>query len=85
MTDWSSQDSTAARAEGWDVFTIWEERVFSEIQKYDESTTFKSDEEARDFVRARASSSTSLDSLYARAWSIVFRSKCAAPQKRKKK
>ena len=85
MTEWSKQDSTAARLQGWDVFDIWEGRAFSEIQRYDSDTPFKSDEEARAFVSARATSSTDLTNLYVRAWSIVFRSKVAVPTKRKKK
>lgn len=85
MPTWTKQDSAAARAQGWDVFDIWEGRAFSEIQKYDESTTFKSDEDARAFVSARASASSDLTDLCVRAWSIVFRSKCAVPPKRKKK
>ncbi len=80
---WTKQDSTAARAQGWDVFEIWDGRVQYEIQKDDQSDIFKTDEAARAFVHTRNNSDR--DALCHKAWSIVFKSKVALPTKGKKK
>ena len=88
MNTWSSQDSTAARAQGWDVYEIWENGLQYEVQKNDDSTTFSTDEAARSFVRTRAADSPQRDALCHKAWVIVFKSKLGVPSvkpKRKKR
>ena len=68
---WTNQDSTLARAQGWDVFDIWDSRLTFEIQKDDQSNTFLSDEAARAFVYANSQT----NHLCRKAWTIVFKSK----------
>ena len=85
MTEWTKQDSTAACAQGWDVFEIWDDRLLLEIQKDDVSNIFLTDEAAREFVKERASATSHRDPLCHKAWALVFRSKVAPPPKGRRK
>lgn len=91
MSSWTKQDSTAARAQGWDVFEIWDggtARITLEVQRPFAVDTFADDEAARAYVRVRASDTPNKDALCHKAWALVFKSKLgasSAPKKGKKK
>ncbi len=89
MQNWTRQDSLAAQEQGWDAFEVWDSDMESlgyEIQRHDFKTTFVSDEAAREYVRERASRTSSRDALCHKAWVIVFQSKLTKqPKKRSKK
>jgi hypothetical protein len=69
--EWTNQDSTAARSQGWDVFEIWDGRLEYEIQKNDKSNIFLSDEAARLHVKTFSN----INDLCRKAWALAFRSK----------
>lgn len=86
MTKWTKQDSTAAAAQGWGVFEIWDtDRLQLEIQRDNDSGIFTTDEAAREFVKMKSHTDHSPDSLWARAVIAVFHSKLSPKPKRKKK
>ena len=81
-TEWTKQNSTSAREQGWNVFEIWDgRRLILEIQAADDKAILHADEAAREFVKAH----TSHDTLCHKAWSLVFNSKLIQPPKGKKK
>ena len=81
-TEWTKQNSTSARQQGWNVFEIWDgRRLIYEIQAADDVPIMHADEAARAFVKARTDS----DALCHKAWSLVFNSKLIQPPKGKKK
>lgn len=70
---WTSQDSNAARDQGWDVYDIWDQdtqRMSLEIQRSTKPGYFETDEKARAFVKFHSS-----DPLCAKALNLVFKSK----------
>lgn len=71
---WTESDQAQAKAQGWGVFEIWDERVLYEILRDDNSNIFRTDQDARDYVRDRATAAYR-DALAWRAWRLVFDSK----------
>ena len=51
MSEWTTEDSNRAIAQGWGVFSTGRNRPF-ELQRVDESEVFQSDQAAWDFVIA---------------------------------
>lgn len=79
---WTSQDSTAARDQGWDVYDIWDQdtqRMSLEIQRATVPGYFKTDELARAFVAVQD------DPLCQKARILVFKSKIPMPKTKGKK
>lgn len=69
MTEtWTKEDSAKARAQGWDLFEIWDGRIELMVQ----ATTLTSDEAARLFVEHGAKNN---DELCKKAALLAFRSR----------
>lgn len=55
MTEaWSTENAHAAQLQGWNLFEIWDNRLELMIQKVDDLPIFKTDDDARRFVAAKA-------------------------------
>ncbi|MBC7414223.1 MAG: hypothetical protein H7327_04760 [Herminiimonas sp.] len=73
ISNWNTDDSTAARAQGWDVYEVVDNgHYYLEIQRDDASNIFLTDTAARDFVKALA---TKQKTLHHRAYMAMFLSK----------
>lgn len=77
---WTEEDQACAHEQGWGVFEIYDgRRLFFEIQLF--GVLFDNDGFARRFVADREKA---CDALAIKAMRIVFRSKAAAPPRKKK-
>lgn len=73
--NWTLQDKIQARAQGWDLFDVWDQydaKVEVVIQRDDKSGIFLTDEVARQFVATRAAAN---DPLAEKAERLVFHSR----------
>lgn len=74
---WTAADSNAAKAQGWDVFEIWDQdttRLYLEIQHTDSKSA--DDEKVRQFVYTQAQLS---NTVAIKALRAVYQSKVVPP------
>lgn len=69
---WTDADATAAAAQGWNLYEVWEGKIEWVVQKVDSSSLLSTDEAARIYVAHRAKNN---DALAAKAIRIAFNSR----------